>query len=93
MDKVTIQLDSKWVAEVHSPTKLKVLAALTGVSITFAPVFLFFSGYQVGRSSLRAAIAWVIVGLLCFASIHFVGRFFIRLGWAVVGEILQLRKH
>ena len=43
MDKVTIEIDSRWVKIVHSPLYW-IVAALQGVSITFAPLFLYWSG-------------------------------------------------
>jgi hypothetical protein len=41
--KVTVEVDQKWVSLARSPIYF-VVAALAGVSITFAPLFLYWSG-------------------------------------------------
>ena len=81
MDKVTIELDSKWVKIVHSPLYW-IVAALQGVSITFAPLFLYWSG----KGMFYNRSEWLIVPS-CFAVILFVGFFYILLGGAVIGEL------
>jgi len=43
MRTVTVEIDSSWVKFVRSPAFI-VVSALTGVSITFAPYFLYLSG-------------------------------------------------
>ena len=83
MNKVTIELDSKWLKVIRSP-KFKVVAALQGVSVTFAPLFLYWSG----KDRFFNGFGWV-VGLLCFAVIYFVGSFYIRLGGAVIRELIR----
>ena len=83
MNKVTIELDSKWVRVVRSP-KFKVVASLQGVSVTFAPLFLYWSG----KDRFLDGFGWS-VGLLCFVIIYFVGSFYIRLGGAVIKELVQ----
>jgi hypothetical protein len=83
MDKVTIQIDSKWVKEIHSP-KFKVVATLQGVSVSFAPFFLYVSG----KDQFLLGYGW-IVGLMCFAIINFVGLFYMRLGGAVIEELFR----
>jgi hypothetical protein len=81
MEKVTIQIDSKWVRRVKSPLML-IVGTLQGVSITFAPLFLYWSG----TGSFHPNLRWIVVPL-CFASIVLVGGFYIWLGGAVVREL------
>lgn len=81
MEKVTIQIDSRWVRRVKSPL-MWIVAALQGVSITFAPLFLYSSGKGISNSSLN----WIAAGL-CFGSIFLVGVFYISLGNDVVREL------
>ena len=49
MDKVTIEIDSKWVRIVRSPLYW-IVAALQRVSITFAPLFLYWSASGVTQN-------------------------------------------
>lgn len=81
MDRVTIEIDSRWVKIVRSPLYW-IVATLQGVSITFAPLFLYWSG----KGKLPFGSEWVIVPS-CFAAILLVGLFYLRLGNAVVGEL------
>ena len=80
MAKVTIEIDSRWVKVVRSPLYW-IVAALQGVSITFAPLFLYWSGKGMFRGS-----EWMIVPS-SFAVILLVGFFYMLLGSAVVGEL------
>jgi hypothetical protein len=41
--KVTVEIDQKWVTMARSPIYF-IVSALTGVSVTFAPLFLYWSG-------------------------------------------------
>ncbi|MGA2117085.1 MAG: hypothetical protein ABSH56_20285 [Bryobacteraceae bacterium] len=86
MDKVTIEVDSKWVKIVHSPLYW-IVATLQGVSVSFAPLFLYWSG----RGVFHRGFERVIVPL-CFAVIFLVGFFYMLLGGAVIGE-LRKEKH
>jgi len=81
MEKVTIEIDSRWVKIVHSPLYW-IVAALQGVSITFAPLFLYWSGK--GMFDRRSQCLLVPS---CFAVILLVGFFYMLLGGAVVGEL------
>lgn len=81
MAKVTIEIDSKWVKVVHS-SLYWIVAALQGVSISFAPLFLYWSG----KGMFPHGSAW-LVAPLCFAIIFFVGFFYMLLGGAVTGEL------
>jgi hypothetical protein len=81
MDRITIEVDSKWARIIRSPVFF-VIAALQGVSISFAPYFLylsaqgrFFPGYE------------GITVPLCFAIIYLVPAFYFALGSAVVREL------
>jgi hypothetical protein len=84
MDKVTIQIDAKWVKIAHSPLYW-VVTALQGVSITFAPMFLYWAG----RGWFPEGEKWIAV-TACFGTIFLVPLFFFRLGGAVIGELRKL---
>jgi hypothetical protein len=81
MDKVTIEIDSRWVKIVRSPLYW-IVAALQGVSITFAPLFLYWSG----KGMFHHESEWLVVPS-CFAVILVVGFFYMLLGGAVIGEL------
>jgi len=80
MAKVTIEIDSRWAKVVRSPLYW-IVAALQGVSITFAPLFLYWSGKGMFQGS-----EWLVVPS-CIAVILLVGFFYMLLGSAVVGEL------
>jgi hypothetical protein len=86
MSKVTIEVDSKWVKIVHSPLYL-IVAALQGIAISFAPLFLFFAGKGMFPHGYDYFVA-----LLCFAMILLVGFFYLRLGNEVIGELSKIQK-
>ena len=73
MNMVTIQIDSKWQRFVRSPLYY-VIAALQGVSVTFAPWFL----YRCGKGEFFPGHEQIIVPL-CFAVIFLVPLFYYRL--------------
>ena len=81
MNKVTVQIDSKWQKIIRSPIYY-VIAALSGPSISFAPWFLYLSG----KGQFYHGYEWFIVPL-CFATIILVPLFYFRLGTAVVKEL------
>ena len=81
MDKMTIEIDSRWVKIVRSPLYW-IVAALQGVSITFAPLFLYWSG----KGKFFQGSEWFVVPL-CYATIFLVGMFYMLLGSAVIGEL------
>jgi len=81
MKRVTIEVDARWVKIVHSPLYWTV-AILQGVSITFAPLFLYWSG----KGWFLNRWEWLIVPS-CFAVILFVGFFYRLLGSVVIGEL------
>ena len=82
MAKVTIEveLDSRWVKVVRSPVYF-IVASLQGVSLTFAPMFLYWSG-----RGWFGGWKWIVMPL-CFATILLVGTFFMVLGSSVVAAL------
>jgi hypothetical protein len=81
MDKVTIELDAKWVRQVNSPY-MHIVWAFQGVAITFAPLFLFWAGTGNFFSGYK-----LIVVPLCFAAVYLIPMFYYRLGAAVIKEL------
>jgi hypothetical protein len=80
MSTVSIEIDSKWVKRARSPL-FRVVAALQGVAITSAPIFLYGAGSgRFGRYDYLVAAA-------CFATIVLVGWFYVLLGGEVIGEL------
>jgi hypothetical protein len=84
MGKVMIEVDSKWVKVVRSPLYW-IVAALQGVSISFAPLFLYFAG----KGMFPHAFGWIVVPM-CFAMIWLVGLFYLWLGGEVISELRKL---
>ena len=78
--QVTVEIDPKWVKTTRSPVYV-IVSALSGVSITFAPLFLYWSGQ--GKFDPHGRI----VAVLCFAVIYFVSWFYFRLGNLVAKEL------
>jgi len=78
MAKVTIEVDARWVKVVRSPLYW-IVALLQGVSLTFAPLFLYWSGKW-------HYLEWLMVPS-CFAVILLVGFFYRLLGNAVIAEL------
>jgi ABC-type transport system involved in multi-copper enzyme maturation permease subunit len=81
MSKVTIEVNSKWVKIVRSPLYW-IVTALQGVSITFAPLFLYWSGKGLFSPGENRYVV-----PLCFVTIFFVGIFYMLLGSQVIGEL------
>ena len=84
MSKVTVEVDSRWVKIVRSPLYW-VVAALQGVAISFAPLFLYWSGkgfFPPGENRFLVP--------LCFATIFFVGMFYMVLGSGVIRELRKV---
>ncbi len=81
MDKVTIEISSTWAKIVRSPLYW-IVAALQGVSVSFAPLFLYWSG----KGKMFPGYEWLVVPS-CFGIILLVGFFYMGLGSAVVGEL------
>jgi hypothetical protein len=81
--KVTIEIGSIWVKIVRSPIYF-VVSALTGVSVSFAPLFLYWSG----KGRFFPGSEPVVVPL-CFVVIYCVPIFYFRLGTAVAKALRQ----
>ena len=81
MEKVTIELNANWARRVNSPF-MYIVAALQGVSISFAPLFLYWSG-----SGMFHPDAKRIIVPLCFAIVYLIPLFYMFLGGAVIKEL------
>jgi hypothetical protein len=81
MNTVSIEMDSRWVKIARSPVYF-IVVAFQGVSITFAPLFLYWAGRGNG-SPLERFVP------LFFAVIVLVPGFYFYLGRSV---LLQLRR-
>jgi hypothetical protein len=81
MAKMTIEveIDSRWVRVVHSPIYTWIVTPLTGVAISFAPLFL----YWCGKGTFFPGTEWIVVPA-CFLVIYLVGIFYIALGSSVI---------
>jgi hypothetical protein len=84
--KVTVEIDQKWVRLARSPLYY-IAAGLTGVSVTFAPLFLYWSG----KGTFFHGYEWIIVPL-CFVVIYFVPGFYFGIGTAVAKELRIISK-
>jgi hypothetical protein len=60
------------------------IAALTGVSVTFAPLYLL----QCGQMANLGILQWIIVAL-CFLVIYFVPGFYMKLAAEVIAELIK----
>jgi hypothetical protein len=68
--KVTVEIDQKWVRLARSPLYY-IVTTLTGASVTFAPLFLYWSGkgtFYHGHEGITVP--------LCFVVIYFVPGFY-----------------
>lgn len=83
---VTIEVPSKWAWFVRSPLYFLV-SSLVGVSVSFAPLFLYWSG----RGWFYPGYARVIVPL-CFVVIYLVPLFYIVVGQAVANQLRRSSK-
>jgi len=81
--KVTVEIDQKWVRITRSPVYV-IVSALTGVSVTFAPLFLYWSG----KGKFYTGYEWMVVPL-CFGVIYFVPLFYFLLGNIIAKELRQ----
>lgn len=79
--KVTVEVSPAWVRVTRSPIYI-IVSALTGVSVSFTPLFLYWSG----KGMFYPGNERIIVPL-CFAVIFFVPFFYIRLGNIVAREL------
>jgi len=83
MEKVTIEIDSTSAKIARSPLYF-VIAGLQGVSVTFAPLFLYWSG----KGGYFSGYERIVVPL-CFAVIFLVPLFSFRLAGPVIKELRQ----
>ena len=83
MDKVSIEIDSRWIKVARSPVYL-IIASLQGISVSFAPLFLYWSG----RGNYFNGLEWLVVPL-CFAVIIIVSLFYFLLGGSVIRQLRQ----
>lgn len=63
MDKVTIQIDRRWARFARSPAAW-IASAFSGVSVTFAPAFLYIYGEgkePIGPRWLGIPLCWLII--------------------------------
>ena len=78
---VSIEVNSRWVKLIRSPLYY-IVAAFTGVSISFAPLFLYWSGKGWFFPEHQRAIVPI-----CFAVIFLVPFFYMSLGSMVIKEL------
>jgi hypothetical protein len=78
---VTVEINSGWVKFVRSPA-FSVVSALSGVSVSFAPYFLYLSG----QGKFYPGHEWLIVPL-CFAVVFLVPLIYMRIGSTVIREL------
>jgi hypothetical protein len=83
MDRMSIEIDSKWVKILRSPVYF-IIVALQGISVTFAPLFLYWSG----KGNYFPGLEWLVVPL-CFGVIFFVPGFYFWLGSSVARQLRQ----
>jgi hypothetical protein len=79
---VMVKVDAKWKRRIESPLIFGPIAALTGVSLTFAPLFLLWSG----PIEKFGVVQWITVPL-CFLIIYLVPGFYMRLAAEVMAEL------
>jgi hypothetical protein len=82
---VTVEVSRFWYAAARNPIVSFVVGALTGVAITFAPIFLFFLGR--GGADL---FDWRVVA--CFATTYFVGMTYTALGAPIMRHARNSRR-
>ena len=78
---VTVEVSPTLAKIVRSPLHL-IATALTGVSVSFAPLLLYWSG----QGKFYPRYGWIVVPM-CFAVIFFVPVYFYRLGNVVAKEV------
>ena len=83
MDRTSIETDSRWVKVLRSPVYF-IIVALQGVSVTFAPLFLYWSG----KGNYFSGLEWLVVPL-CFTVIFVVSVFYFLLAGSVIRQLRQ----
>jgi hypothetical protein len=86
MGKVIIEVNSIWVKIARSPLYW-IVAALQGVSVSFAPLFLYWSGKGFFSPEENRFVV-----PMCFATIFLVGMFYMLLGSGVIRELRKAPK-
>ena len=86
MEQVTIEISVKWGQLVRSPFMF-IIAALQGVSISFAPLFLYWSG----KGEFYPDKPWLVP--ILFAIAYFVPLFYFFIGGPVVKELRANNKN
>lgn len=84
-DFVTVKVDAKWLRRVKSPIIMGPIAALTGVSVSFAPLCLFWCG----QAEQFGIFEWIAVPS-SFLMIYIVPGFYMRLAGEVMAELFKL---
>jgi hypothetical protein len=85
-EKITIDVNAKWAWFVRSPGYV-IVSALSGISVTFAPLFLYWSGKGKFFPGYEGAIV-----PLCFVVIYVVPTFYYIVGQAVAYEVRRRAK-
>ena len=80
---VTVKISEIWVRRLNSPLFV-VVGALTGVSISFAPLGLLWLGIYNQWNVLTISCA-----AACFLMIYFVPMFYMRLAGQVIGQLVS----
>ena len=80
-ESATVAISGVWVRRINSPIYF-VVAALTGVAVTFVPMALLALGIKNEWDMLTVAVA-----ALCFAIVYAVPLFYIRLAGEVIRQI------
>jgi hypothetical protein len=84
-DFVIVKVDTKWLRRVKSPFIFGPVATFTGVSVTFAPLFLLTCG-QVQEWTIYH---WFAVSV-CFLMIYCVPSFYMSLAGEVIAELAKI---
>jgi hypothetical protein len=87
MENVTVQIDAKWAKIARSPV-YGIVVALQGVSVTFAPLFL----YWCGKGGYVSGYEWIIAPI-CFAVIFLVPLFHFQFSNAVIRGLRRAPLH
>ena len=84
--RVIVEIDSGWVKFVRSPVFI-VVSAMSGISVSFAPYFLYLSG----QGKFYHGYEWLVVPL-CFAVTCLVPLVYMRIGSVVIKELRMNEK-
>ena len=78
---VTVEISPKWVSLINSPV-MWLIWAFQGVAISFAPLFLYWSG----RGWFAPSLRWIVLPA-CFVVIYLEGLFFTGFSNHVIAQI------